>query len=116
MLAVARHKAPFVRWVESGLAGVDLGRTFDGIVMAGNVMIFLSPGTEGAVVANMARHLEDGGLLIAGFSLTEHRLALSTYDGLAADAGLEPAERWATWDRRPFAPGGEYAVSIHRKT
>jgi len=116
MLAVARVKAPLIRWVESDLVGVDLGRTFDAIVMAGNVMIFLTPGTERAVLANMARHLEEAGLLIAGFSLVEGRLALSTYDELAAGAGLELAERWATWDRRPFTPGADYAVSVHRKT
>ena len=61
MLAVARDKAPLLHWVEADLVDVDLGRTFDGVVMAGNVMIFLTPGTEGAVVANLTRHLEDGG-------------------------------------------------------
>jgi SAM-dependent methyltransferase len=115
MLAVARAKAPLIRWVESDLAGVDLGHTFDGVVMAGNVMIFLTPGSEGAVLANMARHLDHGGLLIAGFSLAEGRLRLSDYDDLAEAAGLEEAERWATWDRRPFAAGADYAVSVHRK-
>ena len=58
-----------VRWVEGDLADVDLDRTFDGIVMAGNVMIFVTPGTEGAVMTNMARHLEPGGVVVAGFSL-----------------------------------------------
>jgi SAM-dependent methyltransferase len=115
MLAAARAKAPLLRWVESDLAGVDLGRTFDGIVMAGNVMIFLTPGTEGAVVRNLARHLDDGGLFVAGFSLAKDRLALETYDDLAVDAGLELNGRWATWDRGAFGPGSDYAVSIHRK-
>jgi len=115
MLAAARAKAPLLRWVEADLAGVDLGRTFDGIVMAGNVMIFLTPGTEGAVVRNMARHLDDEGFLVAGFSLARHRLALDTYDDLALKAGLELNERWATWDRGIFGPDSDYVVSIHRK-
>jgi SAM-dependent methyltransferase len=115
MLAVAQAKGPFLHWVESDLADVDLGRTFDGIVMAGNVMIFLTPGTEGAVVTNMARHLGDAGQLVAGFSLGENRLPLGTYDALAADAGLELVDRWATWDRRTFTSGADYAVSLHRK-
>jgi SAM-dependent methyltransferase len=115
MLAAARAKAPLLRWVESDLAGVDLGRTFDGIVMAGNVMIFLTPGTERAVVRNLARHLDDGGLLVAGFSLVKERLALETYDDLAVEAGLELNGRWATWDRGTFGPESDYAVSIHRK-
>ena len=54
MLDTARRKAPGVDWRLADLASVDLGRTFDAIVMAGNVMIFLEPGTETAVVANMA--------------------------------------------------------------
>jgi SAM-dependent methyltransferase len=115
MLASARENAPHIRWIESDLAGVDLGCTFDGIVMAGNVMIFLTPGTEGAVVRNLTRHLNGAGLLVAGFSLGENQLTLDTYDTLATDAGLELADRWATWDRRAFAPGADYAVSVHRK-
>ncbi len=115
MLAVARDKAPLIRWVEADLVDVDLGCTFDAVVAAGNVMIFLTPGTEGAVLANLARHLEDDGLLVTGFSLLNDGLALDAYDDLAADAGLEPLERWATWDRAPWGPGSDYAVSVHRR-
>ena len=61
MLAVARDSAPFIPWIEADLDDVDLDRTFDGIVMAGNVMIFLTPGTEAAVVANLVRHLDEAG-------------------------------------------------------
>jgi SAM-dependent methyltransferase len=114
MLRTARRKAPGVDWVLADLATVDLGRTFDAIVMAGNVMIFLTPGTEGAVVANMARHLAPGGVLIAGFQLQPGRLSIERYDKIAAGDGLVLAERWATWDREAWVPGGEYAVSVHR--
>ena len=56
MLDTAKRKAPEVEWRLADLATVDLGRLFDAIVMAGNVMIFLQPGTEGDVVKNMARY------------------------------------------------------------
>src|SRR5574338_1119724 len=46
MLATARRKAPDVAWHAADLATIDLGRAFDAIVMAGNVMIFLAPGSE----------------------------------------------------------------------
>lgn len=115
MLAVARDKAPFISWMEADLSDFDLARTFDGIVAAGNVMIFLTPGTEGAVVGNLARHLGQSGLLIAGFSLHKDRLSLETYDDLAAAAGLDLIDRWGTWDRAVFVSGSDYAVSIHRK-
>src|SRR5437870_8326029 len=42
MLDTARRKAPHIEWRLGDLASVDLGRSFDVIVMAGNVMIFLS--------------------------------------------------------------------------
>ena len=115
MLGVARGKSSLIRWVQADLAEVDVGRTFEGVVMAGNVMIFVTPGTEGTVLANMGRHLEDGGLLIAGFSIGPGRLTLEAYDELAAGAGLDLVERWAAWDRTTFAPGADYGVSVHRR-
>ena len=114
MLAKARSKAPGIPWVEADLVDLDLGRTFEAVVAAGNVMIYLGPGTEGVVVAAMAGHLRAGGLLVAGFQLDAGRLDLGGYDAHAAAAGLEPAHRWATWDRQPYE-GGPYAVSVHRR-
>lgn len=113
MLASARRKAPELEWHQGDLATVSVPRRFDAAVMAGNVMIFVAPGTEKAVVANVARHLRPGGLLVAGFQLMPGRLDLDRYDAMAAAAGLELAERWSTWDRDPWAPGGDYAVSVH---
>lgn len=113
MLERARARAPELQWVLGDLADVDVGRRFDVVVLAGNVMIFLEPGTEGRVVANLARHVGPGGLLVAGFELQPARLDLATYDAHAAAAGLAPAGRWATWDRQPYS-GGTYAVSAHR--
>ena len=115
MLEKARAKAPALPWFQADLATLHLGRTFDVVVMAGNVMIFLTPGTEDQVVAAAARHLAPGGALVAGFSLEPGRLDLATYDRHAAAAGLELADRWATWDRQPFTAGGQYAVSVHRR-
>lgn len=112
MLERARARAPELEWVLGDLAEVDVGRPFDVVVMAGNVMIFLEPGTEGRVVANLARHLAPGGVLVAGFELQPGRLDLPTYDGHAAAASLTLAARWATWDRQPYT-GGTYAVSAH---
>lgn len=114
MLDLARTKAPDLVWVLGDLATVDLGRTFDVVVLAGNVMIFLAPGTEAAVVANLARFLAPDGALVAGFSVEPGRLGPAAYDAHAAAAGLEPDGRWATWDRQAFE-GGNYAVSVHRR-
>jgi SAM-dependent methyltransferase len=117
MLEVARRKAPSLTWVEADLARPDLelDRRFDVVVLAGNVLIFVAPGTEGAVVSNMARHLADGGVIIAGYSLRPGGFGVAAHDELAARAGLELVDRWSTWDRQPFESGNTYAVSVHRR-
>ena len=115
MLATARRKAPGVDWRVADLATVDLARSFDAIVLAGNVMIFLAPGSEGSVVANLARHLRPGGVLIAGFQLQPGRLSIERYDEIAAAAGLELFQRWSTWDGGAWDASGSYAVSVHRR-
>lgn len=115
MLAVARRAAPHLEWHLGDLAEIHLPGAFDAIVMAGNVMIFLEPGTEGAVLANMARHLEPRGLLIAGFQLG-FSLTLERYDRLAEAAGLRLYERWATWEGAPWSEESDYAVSVHERS
>ena len=115
MLATARAKAPDVEWHTGDLATIALGRNFDAVVMAGNVMIFLTPSTEATVVANMAAHLAPSGVLIAGFQLQRGRLSLDDYDVHCEAAGLRLKEWFATWDRDPWVAGGDYAVSVHTK-
>jgi ubiquinone/menaquinone biosynthesis C-methylase UbiE len=109
MLAYAQQQAPEITWVRSDLAELDLHRTFDVVVMAGNVPLFTAPGTQDRLVAGVARHV--GGLLIAGFSLNRG-YTIEVYDEHCARAGLRLAERFATWDREEFRGGG-YAVSVH---
>ena len=115
MLATAMRAEPAVPWLAADLVSVNLQRTFDVVVMAGNVMIYLAPGSEGAVIANMARHLAPGGWLVAGFQLQAGYLNLAHYDACASAAGLQLAQRWATWDRVSWRAGGDYAVSVHRR-
>jgi SAM-dependent methyltransferase len=112
MLATARQREPDITWVEADLTALDLGRTFDVVVMAGNVPLFTPPRTEGALVAGVARHVAPGGLLVAGFSL-DRGYDCDAYDAHAAAAGLTLAERFATWDRQTWVSGGDYAVSVH---
>lgn len=113
MLDTGRRKAPHLQWHLGDLATISLGRQFDLILMAGNVMIFLTPGTEAAVLSNMARHLGPSGHLVAGFQLGAGRLGLDQYDRLAAEAGLVFEARYATWERDPWYTGSDYAVSVH---
>lgn len=116
MIATARSRGPQIEWVEADLVGLDLGRTFDVIVMAGNVPLFTAAGTQGQLVAGCARHLRPGGHLLAGFQLGRG-YDLSGYDGDCAEAGLRLVQRWSTWDGGPFDPAsGDYAVSLHARS
>ena len=121
-LNTALAKAPDLAWIDADLAHLDAvadlpgvagGAGFDLVVMAGNVMIFVDPGTEARVLAGLHAQTVPGGLLVAGFQVRSDRLALAEYDRLAAGAGFALLDRWATWDRDPYS-GGDYAVSVHR--
>jgi SAM-dependent methyltransferase len=118
MLEAARDKAPELSWVQGDVTDpqLDFGRTFDVVVMAGNVLIFVPSGTEEQVIANAARWLAPGGRLVAGYSHRRGGLDPARHDACAAAAGLELEDRWSTWDRAPFAPGDAYAVAVHRRS
>ena len=112
MVATARRLSPELDWRVADLSDFDLGRTFDIVLMAGNVPLFTPPGTQPDLVAGCARHVEPGGVLVAGFSL-DRGYDVARYDGDCVAAGLGLVERWATWSCEPFEDG-DYAVSVHR--
>ena len=127
MLAVARERAPQIPWLLGDLArlgdsGEDLellGKRFDVIVAAGNVIPLCERGTEARVVERLAAHLNGSGLLVVGFGLDVDHLPLDeapvdleSYDEWCAAAGLRLVSRFATWDGQPYVDGG-YAVSVH---
>jgi SAM-dependent methyltransferase len=118
MLTQARANAPALDWRQGDLSVIAFEHLFDAVLLAGNVMIYLTPGTEAATLANMARHLKPNGLLVAAFELPAppwSSLTLESYDSLAAANGLTRVERWSTWSRDAWHPGDRYAVSVHQK-
>ncbi len=92
-------------------AVVTSGKLFDAVVLAGNVMIFVVPGSQGLVLKNLSKLLKSGGILISGFSLTRGNLDPQEYVELASKAGLKLIERWSTWDHKPFTNKSDYVVS-----
>ena len=113
MIATARDLAPQVEYHVADVVTADLGRTFDLVVMAGNVPLFTPDGSQGALVAGCARHLAPRGRLVAGFQLGRG-YTVERYDRSCLDAGLVPETRWSTWDGAGFDSGSGYAVSVHR--
>ena len=118
LIAAAEADHRGVRWVVSDLAELDLpahgeSEPFDAAVLAGNVMAFVAPGTEGRVLDRVTRHLRPDGVVVIGFAL-DRGYPLTALDEHAAAAGLTLEHRFATWDLRPFRPDSPFAVSIFR--
>lgn len=114
MLEAAARKAPALTWIEGDLATAPVVGPFDSVVLAGNVLIFVNPGSEADVVARCASLLAPRGILIAGFEVQPDGYRPDQLDVQAADAGLELVDRWSTWDRADW-DGGRYQVSVHRR-
>lgn len=120
MLSTARTKAPDLTWHQADVSELDLpslGSTkgFDTVVLAGNVLIFVAPGTEARSVSRCADLLAPGGLLLAGFEVRPAGYQPRHLDADATSADLELVHRWSTWDRQPWQTNGRYQVSVHRR-
>jgi SAM-dependent methyltransferase len=120
MLGEACAAAPHLEWLEGDLTTLELGRRFDLVLLAGNVIPLLEPETLRRVAQRLADHVLPGGAVVCGFGLDADHLPgdcpvtpLASVDAAFADAGLVAAERWSSWDREPFADGG-YVVTVHR--
>ncbi len=114
MLAEATRLGPDLEWVQADLTGLDLGRDFELVVLAGNVPLFTPAADREAMVRACARHVAPNGRLVAGFQL-DRDYHLADYDAACTAEGLLGEDRWSTWDRAPFSPGGGYAGSVHRR-
>lgn len=114
MLDVARAKAPDLTWHLADLAVLSLEGRFDTVVLAGNVLIFVAPGSEARTVTRCRSLLAPGGLLIAGFQLQPDRYGVDQLDEDAAAAGLSLLHRWSTWARGRWTPQDAYQVSVHQ--
>lgn len=122
MLMEARAEAPGLDWRVGDLAALETGERFDVVLVAGNTVPLLEPGTLDAAAEHLAAQLVPGGLLVCGFGLDEDHLPgdcpvtpLTDVEAAFAAAGLAPVDRFSTWDRAayPGADGG-YVVTVDR--
>lgn len=97
------------------LATLDLpGDPFDAVVAAGNVMVFLEPGSERRVLAAIAAHLRPGGVFVAGFT-TRSAYRPEQFESDLIAAGMTLEQRFATWDLRPWHDDAEWFVAVARR-
>lgn len=95
------------------LVELDLGCTFDAVVVAGNVLVYLQPGTERTVLARLRAHLQPGGVLVTGFA-TDRDYTLDAFDADTRASRLVQQHRFSTWDLQPWTDGADWAVTVLR--
>ncbi len=118
LIAAAEADHPGPRWLVGDLAELDLPalgepEPFQAAVLAGNVMVFLAPGTETDVLRRVAAHVQPDGFVVVGFHVNRE-LALPHFDACVAAAGLQIEHRFATWDLRAWHAQADFAVSVLR--
>jgi SAM-dependent methyltransferase len=96
------------------LAAAGAPVMFDVIVLAGNVLVYLAPGTERRVLRVLAGLLVPGGRIVAGFA-TDRDYRVADLDLDAAAVGLTLEHRFATWHLDPWSDGADWAVSVLRR-
>lgn len=63
LIALCRERFPTQDWRVADMRGLDLGRTFDGLI-AWHSLIHLAPDEQPGMLAVLARHLRPGGVLM----------------------------------------------------
>ncbi|NLU83798.1 class I SAM-dependent methyltransferase [Rhodococcus sp. HNM0569] len=112
LLAEAR-RCPGLDVRAADLAELDLEEHFDAVVAAGNVMVFVAPGTEDDVVRRVRRHLDAGGRFVAGFT-TDARYGVREFDRDLTANGFELVHRFAGWAMEPWHDDAEWVVTVAR--
>ena len=114
--AVEDHPGPtFVvaDLAELDLAAAGIDEQFAGAVLAGNVMTYVAPGSESAVLRSVANHVVPDGAVVVGFGL-DRGYPLDRFDRDVTKAGLVQEGRFATWDLRPWTQESDFAVTVLR--
>jgi 2-polyprenyl-3-methyl-5-hydroxy-6-metoxy-1,4-benzoquinol methylase len=117
MLGEASAKAPHLTWTKDDLARLTLDRTFDVIVLSGNVILFVEPADRPLVAPSLRAHVPVGGLVVQGMQLARtdgRRVGVEELDSWMLGARFTLTERWATWDDDPWSPAADYVVSVHQ--
>jgi SAM-dependent methyltransferase len=118
LIEAAKQDYPGPSYVVADLAELELSalretEPVDAVLLAGNVMVFLAPGTETEVLRRMKACVAADGFVVVGFHVNRH-LALADFDRYVADAGLRIDHRFATWDLKAWHDDADFAVTVLR--
>lgn len=115
LVDAARADVEGPRFVVADLASLDLAdeAPFDAAVLAGNVLVFVTPGTEAQVLSRVAAHVIPDGAIVVGFA-TDRAYQVASFDADCASAGLTIEHRFATWDLRPWTEDAGWVVTVLR--
>ncbi|MFD5822750.1 class I SAM-dependent methyltransferase [Nesterenkonia xinjiangensis] len=116
--AAQDHPGPsyaVVDLTELHLDALGMDQPFDAVLAAGNVMVFLAPGTETQVLRRLRACLTAEGFIILGFHVDRH-LKLTDFDQYVAEAGLRVEHRFATWDLKAWHDDADFAVTVLRQS
>lgn len=119
LIEAARTDFPELEWVVGDLTELDLAsdgerKMFDSAILAGNVMPYLAPDTEVAVLRQVAAHVRAGGPIVVGFG-ADLGYRVADFDKHVVEAGLRVETRFATWDLRPWQADSDFSVSVLRR-
>ncbi len=87
--------------------------TFDIVALAGNVMVYLAPGSERRVLAVLSGLLRPGGRMVAGFA-TDRDYSPAQFHHDAHSIGLTVEHRFATWHLDPWSENADWVVFVVR--
>lgn len=122
LIEVARQYFPHAQFGVRDLVEVDaadfeaagLPPRIDIVVLAGNVLPCLAPGTEPLVLERLAGLLAEDGRLVVGFHTDrEYRVAHLERDQRAL--GLSELHRFSDWQLGPWRDGSPWIVSVMHK-
>ena len=87
---------------------------FDVAVLAGNVIVYVEPGSEAAVLRALDGVVVPGGRVVLGFATDrDYTVAALSRDAAGLDWVLE--HRFATWQLGPWHDAAEWAVTVYRR-
>lgn len=114
MIEAARSRAPEITWLRADITSVELGRLFDAVLVAGNVLNFVASERIPIAVRRMASYVDRGGWLCAAFS-RQGRFTLDDYEGWVVGAGMKMESRASDWSGTPPDAESPELVAIHRR-